>query len=92
MWVLTREPNGDVLMWETTKGKYYTLPQRWSGLLLDGVDFRKLELRWLRRQIGLVEQEPVRGCDARLEHKGWVARLGLSHSSPRFPLYRCSST
>ena len=32
VWVLTREPNGDVLMWETTKGKYYTLPQRWSGL------------------------------------------------------------
>jgi ATP-binding cassette subfamily B protein len=63
-----------------------------GALLLDGVDFRKLELRWLRRQIGLVEQEPVRGCDARLEHKGWVARLGLSHSSPRFPLYRCSST
>ena len=28
-------------------------------LLLDGADFRSLELRWLRRQVGLVEQEPT---------------------------------
>jgi ABC-type multidrug transport system fused ATPase/permease subunit len=28
-------------------------------LLLDGVPYADLELRWLRRQIGLVEQEPV---------------------------------
>jgi len=28
-------------------------------IYLDGVDFRRLELRWLRRQIGLVEQEPT---------------------------------
>ena len=28
-----------------------------GGLFLDGVDFRRLELRWLRQQIGLVEQE-----------------------------------
>ena len=27
-----------------------------GGLFLDGVDFRRLELRWLRQQIGLVEQ------------------------------------
>ena len=27
-----------------------------GALLLDGVDFRQLELRWLRRQIGFVEQ------------------------------------
>ena len=33
-------------------------PQR-GALLLDGADFRSLELRWLRRQIGLVEQEPI---------------------------------
>ena len=64
-----------------------------GALLLDGVDFRKLELRWLRRQIGLVEQEPVRGCDARLEHKGWAVSRPLSHSPPRPSLlYRCSST
>ena len=30
-----------------------------GGLFLDGVDFRRLELRWLRQQIGLVEQEPT---------------------------------
>ena len=30
-----------------------------GGLFLDGVDFRRLELRWLRKQIGLVEQEPT---------------------------------
>ena len=30
-----------------------------GALLLDGVDFRELELRWLRRQIGFVEQEPT---------------------------------
>jgi ATP-binding cassette subfamily B protein len=30
-----------------------------GGLYLDGVDFRRLELRWLRQQIGLVEQEPT---------------------------------
>ena len=29
-----------------------------GGLFLDGVDFRRLELRWLRKQIGLVEQDP----------------------------------
>jgi len=36
VWVMTREPNGDVLFWETTKGDYYTLPMRWTGLYLDG--------------------------------------------------------
>ena len=36
VWVVTREPNGDVRFWETTKGCYYTLPGRWTGLLLDG--------------------------------------------------------
>ena len=30
-----------------------------GALLLDGVDLRNLELRWLRRQIGFVEQEPT---------------------------------
>ena len=30
-----------------------------GGLHLDGIDFRRLELRWLRQQIGLVEQEPT---------------------------------
>jgi len=28
-------------------------------ILLDGVDYRELDLRWLRSQIGFVEQEPV---------------------------------
>lgn len=36
VWVLTREPTGDVRMWETTKGTFYTLPGRWSGLFMDG--------------------------------------------------------
>ena len=36
VWVVTREPNGDVLFWEPTKGDYYTLPGRWTGLYLDG--------------------------------------------------------
>ena len=31
VWVVTRESNGDVRLWETTKGRYYTLPQRWKG-------------------------------------------------------------
>ncbi|KAL1530114.1 hypothetical protein AB1Y20_001035 [Prymnesium parvum] len=30
-----------------------------GALLLDGADYRTLDFRWLRRQIGLVEQEPV---------------------------------
>ena len=38
VWVLTREPNGDVRMWETTKGNFYTLPRRWTGLFMDGAD------------------------------------------------------
>ena len=65
VWVLTREPSGDVLLWETastmhpvhaythvhphvhgtstqvlfwetTKGSYYRLPRRWTGLYLEG--------------------------------------------------------
>ena len=36
VWVMTREPNGDVKFWETTKGDFYTLPGRWQGLYLDG--------------------------------------------------------
>jgi ABC-type multidrug transport system fused ATPase/permease subunit len=28
-------------------------------VLLDGVDIRDLNLRWLRSQIGLVSQEPI---------------------------------
>ncbi|XP_024540365.1 ABC transporter B family member 4 [Selaginella moellendorffii] len=28
-------------------------------ILVDGVDIRKLQLRWLRQQIGLVSQEPI---------------------------------
>ena len=36
VWVVTREPNGDVKFWETTKGDFYTLPGRWTGLFLDG--------------------------------------------------------
>jgi hypothetical protein len=36
VWVVTREPNGNVLFWETTKGDYYILPARWTGLYLDG--------------------------------------------------------
>ena len=38
VWVMTREPNGDVRFWETTKGRFFTLPQRWAGLLMDGAD------------------------------------------------------
>lgn len=30
-----------------------------GSLTLDGIDFRDLDLRWLRRQIGFVEQEPT---------------------------------
>ena len=36
VWVVTREPNGDILFWETTKGDFYTLPGRWTGLYLEG--------------------------------------------------------
>ena len=36
VWVMTREPNGDIKFWETTKGEFYTLPGRWMGLYLDG--------------------------------------------------------
>lgn len=28
-------------------------------ILLDGVDIRNLQIRWLRQQMGLVSQEPV---------------------------------
>lgn len=40
------------------------LLERWAdpqqgGVYLDGVEIRELNLRWLRRQIGLVQQEPV---------------------------------
>ena len=46
-----------------------------GALLLDGVDFRKLELRWLRRQIGLVEKE----------NEGWrrLRRVSNTSRSPR---------
>ena len=30
VWVVTRESNGDVRLWETTKGIFYSLPQRWK--------------------------------------------------------------
>lgn len=30
-----------------------------GSVLLDGVDFRSLDVRWLRQQIGFVEQEPT---------------------------------
>ncbi|GBG73759.1 hypothetical protein CBR_g17099 [Chara braunii] len=30
-----------------------------GSILIDGVDIKNLQLRWLRRQIGLVSQEPV---------------------------------
>lgn len=32
----------------------------YSGLIsLDGIDIQKLQLKWLRQQMGLVSQEPV---------------------------------
>lgn len=34
-----------------------------GAVLLDGVDIRSLQLKWLRRHIGVVSQEPVR-CPA----------------------------
>ena len=37
-----------------------------GAVLLDGVDFRQLELRWLRRQIGFVEQVKRRRLDCHL--------------------------
>eukprot|EP00966_Prymnesium_polylepis_P175508 4061799-Prymnesium_polylepis.1 len=27
VWVATREPNGDVRFWETTRGRFFTLPK-----------------------------------------------------------------
>lgn len=35
---------------------YYQLP---GNILLDGHDIRNLQLKWLRQQMGLVNQEPV---------------------------------
>src|SRR5690606_41684803 len=40
------------------------LLERWvdstkGGIYLDGVEIRDLNLKWLRRQMGLVQQEPV---------------------------------
>ena len=32
----------------------------WPQVLLDGVDIRTLQVKWLRRHIGVVSQEPVR--------------------------------
>ena len=43
MWVVTRESNGDVRLWETTKGRAYLLPQRWKGLFMDGADVGTLK-------------------------------------------------
>lgn len=43
VWVVTRESNGDVRLWETTKGIFYTLPQRWKGLFMDGADVGTLK-------------------------------------------------
>ena len=37
-------------------------------MLLDGKDLKTLNLRWLRRQLGLVSQEPVLFA-ARLDRK-----------------------
>jgi hypothetical protein len=36
VWVVTREPTGDVKFWETTKGCCYTLPARCQSVLLEG--------------------------------------------------------
>ena len=38
---------------------YDPLPDNGGCVKLDGVDLRQLNLKWLRRQIGLVSQEPV---------------------------------
>ena len=43
VWVVTREPNGDVRFWETTRGCFYTLPQRWTGLFMEGVEAKPLD-------------------------------------------------
>lgn len=37
--------------------RFYDL--NYGHILLDGVDIRNLQIRWLRQQMGLVSQEPV---------------------------------
>eukprot|EP00003_Mantamonas_plastica_P031884 TRINITY_DN844_c1_g1_i4.p1 TRINITY_DN844_c1_g1~~TRINITY_DN844_c1_g1_i4.p1 ORF type:complete len:959 (+),score=365.48 TRINITY_DN844_c1_g1_i4:2563-5439(+) len=32
-WVMTREADGSVIVWETTNGKRYVLPERWTGTM-----------------------------------------------------------
>ena len=82
MWVLTREPNGDVLMWETTKGKYYTLPQRWSGLLLDGVDNGAVKAAAKREAEARAKKEKVL-LDGPKKRRKPRAELALEAVDPR---------
>eukprot|EP00300_Choanocystis_sp_HF-7_P006880 c14959_g1_i3.p1 GENE.c14959_g1_i3~~c14959_g1_i3.p1 ORF type:complete len:871 (-),score=162.13 c14959_g1_i3:617-3202(-) len=39
VWVMTREPNGSVLFWETSRGRPYVLPKRWHGMFQDDIIF-----------------------------------------------------
>ena len=54
-------------------------------VLLDGRDLRTLDLRWLRRQLGYVSQEPVLFATRQVLHKFQVPMnipkdfLGLVH-------------
>lgn len=48
VWVMTREANGDVYMWETTQGTYVPLLERWQGVQLSEAEKATLAVR-LRR-------------------------------------------
>ncbi len=52
-----------------------------GAVKLDGRNLRSLNLRWLRRQIGLVSQEPIlfatRRDPRRFRASCWLAELGI---------------
>uniref|UniRef100_A0A7S0ZQ66 ABC transporter n=1 Tax=Noctiluca scintillans TaxID=2966 RepID=A0A7S0ZQ66_NOCSC len=52
-------------------------------ILLDGVDYRQLDIRWLRAQIGFVEQEPVLFDRPIHENMAYGAASGLSREDVR---------
>merc|ERR1719163_1522807 len=63
------------------KSTLVALLERWydvdgGALMLDGTDIRKLSVRWLRSQIGLVQQEPVLFSGS----VGWNIGLGAGNA------------
>ena len=46
-----------------------------GSILLDGVDFKELQVRWLRQQMGLVSQEPALfNTSIKSKHRLWKRR------------------